>query len=136
VGDPYSCLWIDESDCDIIDWSSQNAGGWSKWVLPMQNYGPLIATEFGSFDCSSPFVTQFLKWARQFGISYTAWAIWPGDEVISEEACSYPSISYPSIIPGLGFGQGPVNCTSLAGCQQFIVPLPYAGVTIAADIRN
>jgi hypothetical protein len=136
AGDPLLCGLLDQNQCNNVDWSSSAAGGWSKWVLPMQRYGPLIATEFGSFDCSSPYVTQFLKWSRQFGVSYTAWAIWPGDEAISELACSYPSISYPSISPGLGFGQGPVNCTTFAGCQQFIVPLPYAGVTIAADIRN
>jgi len=138
VGDYDTCYALDQSDCMTVqlDWSSPTAGGWSKWVLPMQSYGPLIATEFGSFDCSSPYVAQFLKWARQFGVSYTAWAIWPGDTPIVEQACSYPSIIYPSVSPGIGFGQGPVNCTTLSGCLKVLTPLPYAGVTIVSDIMQ
>lgn len=35
---------------------------------PGRVYGPLIATEFGSFDCSSPHVSTLLTFMRKFDI--------------------------------------------------------------------
>src|SRR5262249_29302902 len=56
AGDRGICNALGEADCKRVDPASPSAGGWSKYALPMTNYGPLIATEFGSFDCSSGFV--------------------------------------------------------------------------------
>jgi len=46
---------------------------------------PLIATEFGTFDCSTGYVTQFLNYAAMYDISWTAWAWYPA-------SCEFPSI--------------------------------------------
>jgi hypothetical protein len=83
-----------------MDWNSPKAGGWSTYVLPMNQFGPLIATEFGTFDCSSAFVKTLLKYATENQISYTAWALWPQDSggPGGLGACGYPSVMTP--VPG------------------------------------
>ena len=77
AGDRTVCNGKSESECKAVDWSVAERGGWSRYALPMAKYGPLIATEFGSFDCSSGFSTTLMKFMGMFDISYTAWALWP-----------------------------------------------------------
>ena len=52
TGSPDHCMMRDYFNCTSVDSGSPAAGGWSTYVLPMQQFGPLIATELGSFDCS------------------------------------------------------------------------------------
>jgi hypothetical protein len=79
-GDRTSCAALNRTQCEAMrlgaHWGAPAAGGWSKHVMPMNGYGPLFATEFGSFDCSSPFVANLMTYMRQFGLSYTSWALW------------------------------------------------------------
>ncbi len=95
VGQPDVCEPLTKDQCDAIDRSSADGGGWSRYVLPMTKYGPVIATEFGSFDCSSPFVTEFMNYSDTYGVSYTAWALWPQNNggTLNMGSCSYPAIN-------------------------------------------
>lgn len=133
AGDREACNAKDRAACDATDWSRPEAGGWSKYVLPMAQYGPLIATEFGSFDCSSPFVTTLLRYAREQGISYTAWALWPQNSggPGGLGACGYPSVMTPAADPG-DFRQ----CLDRNACSDLIQPLPWAGQKIAEDMAR
>jgi hypothetical protein len=67
---------LTEAQCRADNASQATAGGWSTYVLPMQAYGQPIATEHGTFDCSSPHETALLAWGmRACDVSYTAWAL-------------------------------------------------------------
>jgi hypothetical protein len=132
AGDRQACSHLDRSACDAMDWSSFEAGGWSRYVLPMAEYGPLIATEFGTFDCSSPFVTTFLRYMREHDISYTAWALWPQNSggPGGLGACGYPSVMSPSSSGDFR------ECHELTSCESLISPMPWAGEAVYQDITS
>ena len=53
---------------------------WSAGVGPVLAAGvPIVTTEFGEHDCAGGWMNQFLPWADQHGLSYTAWTwdTWP-----------------------------------------------------------
>lgn len=52
---------------------------------------PVIATEFGTFDCSTPYVQEFLNFAAANNISWTAWA-WYVPYGGQQALCEFPSI--------------------------------------------
>jgi len=139
-GDKAKCQGKTQSACNSTDWSSDQAGGWSTFVLPMAKYGPLIATEFGPFDCSSPFTAVFLRWTKQFSVSYTAWALWPQNSGgPGSGACGYPSVMVPTggaLDASYAFGKGPQNCTSQSGCDAIIQPMGWSGKLVATDIKS
>ena len=133
-GDRSVCSKLDQTACNAMDWNSPKAGGWSTYVLPMNQFGPLIASEFGSFDCSSAFVKTLLKYLAENKISYTAWALWPQDSggPGGLGACGYPSVMTP--VPGQtgDFRQ----CFDTAGCSSLVQPLRWAGKLIYADMQS
>jgi hypothetical protein len=131
AGDRALCGGLTKEQCDQIDQASPQAGGWSKYVLPMSYFGPLIATEFGSFDCSSPYVTKLLDYMRDFEISYTAWALWPQNSggPGGLGACGYPSVMSSSAAGDFR------QCLDRAACAGLIKPLPWAGEAVWSDIR-
>jgi len=53
------------------------SSGWDKYFLGMQAYGPIIATAFGTFDCSLPYVKTFLQYCNTKHISWIAYGIQP-----------------------------------------------------------
>jgi hypothetical protein len=124
AGDRATCGPKDQAACDATDPASPDAGGWSKYVLPMSKYGPLIATEYGSFDCSSPYVKTLLDYMDRFGISYTAWALWSQNSggPAGLGACGYPSVMTPTAAPG-DFRA----CVDPAACSSLMQPLPWSG---------
>merc|ERR1719323_674538 len=135
AGDRDTCEHLSEEECVNSDWNDGVAGGWSRYVLPMQKYGPLIATEFGPFDCSSPFTATFLEYSARFDISYTAWALWPQNSGgPGQGACGYPSVMKPSSGDSDGFGKGANNCATRDGCAALLTPLPWSGVLIQEDM--
>jgi hypothetical protein len=133
AGDREACNHKDQAACEATDWTQPSAGGWSNYVLPMAKHGPLIATEFGSFDCSSPFVSTLLRYMEELGISYTAWALWPQNSggPGGLGACGYPSVMTPDGGPG-DFRK----CYDRASCANLIQPLPWAGEKIAEDMAQ
>lgn len=133
AGDRTICGPKSKSECDAVDRGSPAAGGWSKYALPMAKYGPLIATEFGSFDCSSSFVKTLLRYMSDFDVSYTAWALWPqnsgGPDGLG--ACGYPSVMTPAPSPG-DFHQ----CSDPGACASLMQPLPWAGAATFDDLAS
>jgi len=140
AGDKSKCQGKSSTDCSAVQWSSADAGGWSSYVLPMQKYGALIATEFGPFDCSSPFTTTFMKYCSQFGISYTAWALWPQNSGgPGSGACGYPSVMIPtggSLDASCAFGKCNPNCATLDGCNTLLQPMGWSGTVVYNDIKS
>jgi len=103
----------------------------------MAQYGPIIASEHGSFDCSSAFEYALTSWMEKFGISYTAWALWPQNSGgPGQGACGYPSIMVPSAGVSDGFGKGPNNCLTLDSCAKLLVPLEWSGQVVYKDIQK
>lgn len=133
AGDRTLCGPKSESECEAIDITAPEAGGWSKYVLPMAKYGPLIATEYGSFDCSSPFVTALLRYAEQLSISYTAWALWPQNSggPAGLGSCGYPALITPAADPG-DFRA----CLDAGACSALMQPLPWAGKATYDDLAR
>src|SRR2546422_7238708 len=53
---------------------------WNAGVSPVLGAQvPIVVTEFGEHDCAGGWMNQFLPWADQHGLSYTAWTwdAWP-----------------------------------------------------------
>jgi len=142
AGDSTKCKGLSQSACQSMSWSDPNSGGWSNYVLPMQSYGPIVATEFGPFDCSSPFTSTFLKWAKQFEVSYTAWALWPQNSGgPGSGACGYPSVMAPTagnLDDSCAFGKSSCspNCQSVSGCNQLLQPSPWSATLIYNDLQS
>jgi hypothetical protein len=142
AGDKGSCQGLSQSACSAKNWADSSSGGWSSYVLPMAQYGPIIATEFGPFDCSSPFTKTFLTWAAQFDVSYTAWALWPQNSGgPGSGACGYPSVMIPpsgALDDSCAFGKSQCNpnCQSLSGCQSLLRPMGWSGTLVANDIKG
>ena len=133
AGDRTLCGPKSQSECEAVDISTPEAGGWSKYALPMAKYGPLIATEYGSFDCSSPFVKAVLSYAEELGISYTAWALWPQNSggPAGLGSCGYPALITPAADPG-DFR----SCLNADACSSLMQPLPWAGKATHDDLAS
>jgi hypothetical protein len=139
VGQPDVCEPLTKEECDAVDRASPAAGGWSRYVLPMTKYGPVIATEFGSFDCSSPFVTEFMSYSDTYGISYTAWALWPQNNggTLNMGSCSYPAIN--EAFPNLNtpYDTDFKACRDLSTCVKSMgQPMRWAGQVVFENIRK
>jgi Cellulase (glycosyl hydrolase family 5) len=132
AGDRTLCNSLSQTACQAVDQYAPAAGGWSEYVLPMHQYGPLIATELGTFDGSSPYVSALLKYMAVQDISYTAWALWPQNSggPGGLGACGYPSVMTPSSTGDFR------SCTSASSCQSLIAPLPWEGQTVYNDLLS
>ena len=141
AGSPAHCGSRDFRNCTSLDSGHPEAGGWAAYVLPMQQYGPLIATELGSFDCSSPYVAAFVKWAAKHYVSYTAWALWPQNKGgPGAGACGYPSIMLPRADSQAGFHEsktsGEHGCEDSQSCKAILQPLKWSGQVIHDDLHG
>ncbi len=132
AGDRALCNPLTAEQCNAVDRGAPTAGGWSKFALPMSKYGPLIATEFGTFDCSSPYVTNLLAYMQRYDISYTAWALWPQNSggPGGLGACGYPSVMAHSSAGDFR------QCLDPATCDGLITPLPWAGDAVFKNLKN
>ena len=133
AGDRAICGPKSQAECENVDASSPDAGGWSKYVLPMGKYGPLVATEYGSFDCSSAYAKTLLAYMNKLDISYSAWALWPQNSggPAGLGACGYPSVMTSTADPG-DFRQ----CLDPATCSSLMQPAPWSGTTTYADLTS
>ena len=79
------------------------ASCWNQTVAPVAAKYPVVTGEFGETDCSGAFVTSYMNWADQHGVSYLSWA-WNQ----STDSCgtSGPSLiqSYTTGTPTTGEG--------------------------------
>lgn len=71
IGDCTSSIVAELKDKKTV------VSGWDKYFLGMQAYGPLIATAFGTVDCSLPYVKTFLDYCNKKHISWIAYGIQP-----------------------------------------------------------
>jgi hypothetical protein len=133
AGDRTLCGSKNQAECEGTDITSPEAGGWSKYVLPMAKYGPLIATEYGSFDCSSAFVKALMYYMNEIAISYTAWALWPQNSggPVGLGSCGYPAVMTPVADPG-DFRA----CLNDGACSSLMQPLPWAGKATFDDLMS
>lgn len=139
VGQPDVCEKLSMAECMAVDPATPAAGGWSRYVLPMAKYGPLIATEFGSFDCSSPFVRKFTEYSNRFDISYTAWALWPQNNggTLDLGMCSYPGITEPFPDFNPPYDADFKVCTNLQDCIGAMSrPMRWSGQVIFQDLKS
>jgi hypothetical protein len=124
---------LEDSDDALREkWSKPEMGGWSMHALPMREHGALIATEFGTYDCSSPFIKTFMKFNRLFGISYTGWVANPqnhNDVLTDLGSCGHPALFQPT-------GSSYQPCLDYDACKKLVEPLPFAAETISRDIRG
>jgi endoglucanase len=49
---------------------------WDNVIAPIAEQMPVVTGEFGEKDCQTTFVTEYMNWADQNGVSYLAWAWW------------------------------------------------------------
>jgi hypothetical protein len=126
AGDRTVCNPLSETACKAVDPYSPAAGGWSEYVLPMHQFGPLIATEFGTFDGSSPYVTALLSYMKAQEISYTAWALWPQN---SGGPGGLGAAGYPSVMTPTSSGDFR-TCLNASSCTSALSPLPWEGQTV------
>jgi hypothetical protein len=139
VGQPDLCEPLTKEKCDAVDRGTPEAGGWSRYVLPMTEFGPVIATEFGSFDCSSPFVREFMDYSDKYGVSYTAWALWPQNNggTLNMGSCSYPAVNEPFPNLNTPYETDFKVCKSLDACVQAMgQPMRWAGRVVFENIRK
>lgn len=128
AGDKIHCTNLNEFQCKSVNWNSPSSGGWSKYALPMAYYGPVIATDHGSFDCSSAFEYTLTSWMSKFGISYTARVLLPQNSGSSvESVCGYPSMA---------FGKGIHDCVTSEGCTAILEPKGWSGKVVFNDIQK
>jgi len=73
---------------------------WASSVLPVAAQVPIATTELGEHDCADGWMNQFLPWADQHGLSYTAWTwnAWPD--------CSNPVLITKYDGSATGYGAG------------------------------
>jgi hypothetical protein len=139
VGQPDVCEPLGKEQCDAMDRGTAAAGGWSRYVLPMTKFGPIIATEFGSFDCSSPFVSEFMDYSDKYDISDTAWAIWPQNNggTLEMGSCSYPAVNEPFPNLNTPYETDFKACRNLNDCVKAMgQPMRWAGRVIFENIRK
>jgi aryl-phospho-beta-D-glucosidase BglC (GH1 family) len=58
---------------------------WDRAFGALAATDPIIATEFGNYDCSKGYYQAFVDYARAHKISWTAWAWYPG-------GCGFPGL--------------------------------------------
>jgi endoglucanase len=94
-GNGGSCAWLTYEPNDPLhqliasfhtyNWSSCNTlSCWNSDVAPLAVQVPVVTGEFGEEDCSTTYISAFMSWADQRGISYLAWSWEPpnnGDTV-------------------------------------------------------
>jgi endoglucanase len=60
-------------------------GDWTDDWGFMAETDPIFVTEFGSFDCNPSYPQQLIEYAEQRGLSWSAWAWFPG-------GCGFPAL--------------------------------------------
>jgi aryl-phospho-beta-D-glucosidase BglC (GH1 family) len=67
------------------DYPGKQADDWDRAFGALAQTDPVIATEFGNYDCSKGYYQAFVDYARAHKISWTAWAWFPGN-------CGFPGL--------------------------------------------
>lgn len=82
TGTQFVGTYIGDCPTDVVQALSSKksqvpVSGWDKYFIRMQKYGPVIATAFGTFDCSLPYLITFLEYAERKSLSWIAFGVQP-----------------------------------------------------------
>jgi aryl-phospho-beta-D-glucosidase BglC (GH1 family) len=67
------------------DFGNKQPGAWAgDWGF-LADTDPIFVSEFGSFDCNPAYSQQLIDYAEQRGLSWSAWAWYPG-------GCGFPAL--------------------------------------------
>jgi hypothetical protein len=67
------------------DFGNKQPGAWTDDWGFLADTDPIFVTEFGSFDCNPSYAQQLINYAEQRGLSWSAWAWYPG-------GCGFPAL--------------------------------------------
>ncbi|KIG15207.1 Cellulase [Enhygromyxa salina] len=67
------------------DFGDKQPAGWTDDWGFLADTDPIFITEFGSFDCDAGYSQQLIDYAEQRGLSWSAWAWYPG-------GCGFPGL--------------------------------------------
>ena len=67
------------------DFESKQPAAWTDDWGFLAETDPIFVTEFGSFDCNTSYSQQLIDYAEQRGLSWSAWAWYPG-------GCGFPAL--------------------------------------------
>jgi endoglucanase len=73
-------------------YANKQPDDWNRAFLKAAARYPVLLGEFGTYDCSRPYVQQLLDVADQNGLHWTAWAFYIEDSWTLEKICSFPSL--------------------------------------------
>jgi endoglucanase len=113
---------------------------WATSVLPVAAQVPIVTTELGEHDCAGGWMSQFLPWADQHGLSYTAWTwdTWPdcGNPVLITRYDGTPTgygVGYRDHLRALA-GFKPVATQALSGpaSARSVVPAKPSAIAAAS----
>ena len=82
-GNGGSCTWLTYEPVDPLhqlvasfhtyNWTScKTLSCWNADLAPLAAIAPVVTGEFGEADCSTNYISQYITWADQHGISYLA----------------------------------------------------------------
>ena len=97
-GNGGSCAWLAYEPSDPLhqlvvsfhtyNWTScRTLSCWNTDVAPLAAKVPVVTDEFGEADCATTYITNFMNWADQNGISYLA-ASW-GTPDAGDTTCTH-----------------------------------------------
>jgi len=114
------------------------SSGWNKYFLGMRKYGPIIATAFGTFDCSLPYIQAFLEYAEINSLSWIAFGIQPYLPYLMYKKnlnpCNLSCLTIPALSPAIGQSVKPVlpsgkrignymECVDRQNCSLVLTPI-------------
>lgn len=67
------------------DYPGKQPADWDRAFGALAKTDPVIATEFGNFDCTTAYYQSFVNYAKARHISWSAWGWFPG-------GCGFPAI--------------------------------------------
>ena len=67
------------------DFNTKQPASWDEDWGFLADTDPIFVTEFGSFDCNPSYSQQLISYAEQRGLSWSAWAWYPG-------GCGFPAL--------------------------------------------
>lgn len=98
------------------DYGNKQPADWDRAFGYLTQSVPVIATEFGSFDCSTGYTSQVIDYADAHGASWTGWAWYV-------QGCSFPSLI--TSWDGTPSAPGAVVKAALAGYADGSRPITF-----------
>ncbi|MHB1582460.1 MAG: glycoside hydrolase family 5 protein [Acidimicrobiales bacterium] len=116
-GNGGACMWLAFAPSDPLhqlvasfhtyNWTAcRTRTCWHSSVLPVAQQVPVVTGEIGEKDCSAEYITKYVEWANEHGVSYLFWGWQPArpgascasqnDGLINNWSSGQPSTISPS----------------------------------------